>query len=228
MNASVINGAAVVLAGGRASRMGGVDKPALDVGERSMRASALWAARSALGEGAPLVLVGERGPDVRGLGVACVREDPPFSGPVAGLARGMVELEQFGSAYDVVLVLGGDMPWLEPRVLGALVNESVGTPGKVAGAVDASGRRQFLCAAWPHAALSRALAHVEGSDGSLAGASAKSLYRALDDLGPEPVQAVWLEVGTLAGASGLVPELVARSLSDIDSPEQLEHARSRR
>ncbi|MCT1867709.1 NTP transferase domain-containing protein [Dermabacter sp. p3-SID358] len=228
MNASVINGAAVVLAGGRGSRMGGVDKPALDVGERSMRASALWAARSALGEGAPLVLVGERGPDVREIGAACVREDPPFSGPVAGLARGMVELEHLGNAYDVVLVLGGDMPWLEPRVLSTLVNESVGTPGKVAGAVDASGRRQFLCAAWPHAALSRALAHLGGSDGSLAGASAKSLYRALGELRPEPVQAEWLEVGTLAGASGLAPELVARSLSDIDSPEQLEHARSRR
>ncbi len=228
MEAFEVTGAAIVLAGGRGSRMGGVDKPTLEVEERSMRASVLLAARSALGEGAPLVLVGERGPDVRGLGAVCVREDPPFSGPVAGLARGMVELKQLGNAYDVVLVLGGDMPWLEPRVLGALVSECAEAPGKVAGAVDAGGRRQFLCAAWPHAALSRALAHLGGSDGSLAGASAKSLYRALGELRPEPVQAEWLEVGTLAGASGLAPELVARSLSDIDSPEQLEHARSRR
>lgn len=228
MNASVINGAAVVLAGGRGSRMGGVDKPALDVGERSMRASALWAARSALGEGAPLVLVGERGPDVRGIGAACVREEPRFSGPVAGLARGLAELERLGSTDEVVLVLGGDMPWLEPRVLGALVYECAEAPRKVAGAVDAGGRRQFLCAAWPRAVLARALSHVAGEGGSLVGASAKSLYRALGELTPEPVQSAWLDVGTLAGASGLAPELVARSLSDIDSPEQLEQARSRR
>ena len=184
-----------------------------------MRASALLAARSALGEGVPLVLVGEPGADVQSIGAVCVREDPPFSGPVAGLARGLAEL---------VLVLGGDMPWLEPRVLGALVYECAEAPRKVAGAVDAGGRRQFLCAAWPRAVLARALSHVAGEGGSLVGASAKSLYRALGELTPEPVQSAWLDVGTLAGASGLAPELVARSLSDIDSPEQLEQARSRR
>ena len=228
MEAFEVTGAAIVLAGGRGSRMGGVDKPTLEVEERSMRASALLAARSALGEGAPLVLVGEEGADVQSIGAVCVREEPPFSGPVAGLARGLAELERLGSTDEVVLVLGGDMPWLEPRVLGALVHECAGAPGKVAGAVDAGGRRQFLCAAWPRSVLARALSHVAGEGGSLVGASAKSLYRALGGLAPEPVQSAWLDVGTLAGASGLAPELVARSLSDIDSPEQLEQARSRR
>ncbi|MDU4923517.1 NTP transferase domain-containing protein [Dermabacter sp.] len=228
MEAFEVTGAAIVLAGGRGSRMGGVDKPTLEVEERSMRASVLLAARSALGEGAPLVLVGEPGADVQSIGAVCVREEPPFSGPVAGLARGLAELERLGSTVEVVLVLGGDMPWLEPRVLGALVYECAEAPRKVAGAVDAGGRRQFLCAAWPRAVLARALSHVAGEGGSLVGASAKSLYRALGELTPEPVQSAWLDVGTLAGASGLAPELVARSLSDIDSPEQLERARSRR
>lgn len=228
MEAFEVTGAAIVLAGGRGSRMGGVDKPTLEVEERSMRASALLAARSALGEGAPLVLVGERGTDVQSIGAVCVREDPPFSGPVAGLARGLAELEWLGSTDEVVLVLGGDMPWLEPRVLGALVHECAEAPRKVAGAVDAGGRRQFLCAAWPRSVLARALSHVAGEGSSLVGASAKSLYRALGELTPELVQSAWLDVGTLAGASGLAPELVARSLSDIDSPEQLEQARSRR
>ncbi|WP_342762730.1 molybdenum cofactor guanylyltransferase [Dermabacter hominis] len=228
MEAFEVTGAAIVLAGGRGSRMGGVDKPTLEVEERSMRASVLLAARSALGEGAPLVLVGEPGADVQSIGAVCVREEPPFSGPVAGLARGLAELGRLGSTVEVVLVLGGDMPWLEPRVLGALVYECAEAPRKVAGAVDAGGRRQFLCAAWPRAVLARALSHVAGEGGSLVGASAKSLYRALGELTPEPVQSAWLDVGTLAGASGLAPELVARSLSDIDSPEQLERARSRR
>lgn len=228
MEAFEVTGAAIVLAGGRGSRMGGVDKPTLEVEERSMRASALLAARSALGEGVPLVLVGEEGADVQSVGAVCVREEPPFSGPVAGLARGLAELERLGSTDEVVLVLGGDMPWLEPCVLGALLNECAEAPRKVAGAVDAGGRRQFLCAAWPRAVLARALSHVAGEGGSLVGASAKSLYRALGELTPEPVQPAWLDVGTLAGASGLAPELVARSLSDIDSPEQLEQARSRR
>ena len=228
MEAFEVTGAAIVLAGGRGSRMGGVDKPTLEVEERSMRASALLAARSALGEGVPLVLVGEEGADVQSVGAVCVQEEPPFSGPVAGLARGLAELERLGSTDEVVLVLGGDMPWLEPCVLGALLNECAEAPRKVAGAVDAGGRRQFLCAAWPRAVLARALSHVAGEGGSLVGASAKSLYRALGELTPEPVQPAWLDVGTLAGASGLAPELVARSLSDIDSPEQLEQARSRR
>lgn len=228
MEAFEVTGAAIVLAGGRGSRMGDVDKPTLEVEERTMRASVLLAARSALGEGAPLVLVGERGADVQSIGAVCVREEPPFSGPVAGLARGLAELERLGSTDEVVLVLGGDMPWLEPRVLGALVHECAEAPRKVAGAVDAGGRRQFLCAAWPRTVLARALSHVAGEGGSLVGASAKSLYRALGELAPEPVLPTWLDVGTLAGASGLAPELVARSLSDIDSPEQLEQARSRR
>lgn len=228
MEAFEVTGAAIVLAGGRGSRMGGIDKPTLEVEERSMRASVLLAARSALGEGAPLVLVGEPGADVQRIGAVCVREEPPFSGPVAGLARGLAELERLGSTDEVVLVLGGDMPWLEPRVLGALLNECAAASGKVAGTVDAGGRRQFLCAAWPRAVLARALSHVAGEGGSLVGASAKSLYRALGELTPEPVQSAWLDVGTLAGASGVAPELVARSLSDIDSPEQLEQARSRR
>lgn len=228
MDVSEVQGAAIVLAGGRGSRLGGVDKPTLEVEERSMRASVLLAARSALGEDAPLVLVGEQGADVQSIGAVCVREDPPFSGPVAGLARGLAEVGRLGSTVEVVLVLGGDMPWLEPRVLGALVHECAEAPRKVAGAVDAGGRRQFLCATWPRAVLARALSHVAGEGGSLVGASAKSLYRALGELTPEPVQSAWLDVGTLAGASGLAPELVARSLSDIDSPEQLEQARSRR
>ena len=228
MEAIEVTGAAIVLAGGRGSRMGGVDKPTLEVEERPMRASVLLTARSALGEDAPLVLVGEQGADVQSIGAVCVREEPPFSGPVAGLARGLAELERLGSTDEVVLVLGGDMPWLEPRVLGALVHECAEAPEKVAGAVDAGGRRQFLCAAWPRTVLARALSHVAGEGGSLVGASAKSLYRALGELTPEPVQSAWLDVGTLAGASGLAPELVARSLSDIGSPEQLEQARSRR
>ena len=132
MEAFEVTGAAIVLAGGRGSRMGGVDKPTLEVEERSMRASALLAARSALGA------------DVQSVGAVCVREEPPFSGPVAGLARGLAELERLGSTDEVVLVLGGDMPWLEPCVLGALLNECAEAPRKVAGAVDAGGRRQFL------------------------------------------------------------------------------------
>ena len=144
MEAFEVTGAAIVLAGGRGSRMGGVDKPTLEVEERSMRASALLAARSALGEGVPLVLVGEEGADVQSVGAVCVREEPPFSGPVAGLARGLAELERLGSTDEVVLVLGGDMPWLEPCVLGALLNECAEAPRKVAGAVDAGGRRRFL------------------------------------------------------------------------------------
>ena len=78
--------AAVVLAGGAASRMGGADKPALPVGGRPMRDRVLAAVAAA----APRVLVGPSvlaPPDVR-----VTREEPPGGGPVAAVSAGLALL----------------------------------------------------------------------------------------------------------------------------------------
>ena len=83
---------AIVLAGGRAARLGGVDKPALRVGERSLLGSVVGAAA---GAGARLVIVvGPARPElVAELGeMRTVREEPPGGGPVLALRRGLAEL----------------------------------------------------------------------------------------------------------------------------------------
>src|SRR5207253_721892 len=86
----------IVLAGGRARRLGGVDKPALLVGGRSMLATAV----AALGEACLVTVVG---PEVTG-------------GPVAAVAAGLRD----GTAAAVV-VLAADLPFVTVEVVNRLV-----------------------------------------------------------------------------------------------------------
>src|SRR4051794_17332844 len=74
--------AAVVLAGGRAARLGGQAKPQLAVGGRPMLATVL----AAVADAEPRVVVGPPQP-VPG-GVLVVREEPPRGGPGAALRPG--------------------------------------------------------------------------------------------------------------------------------------------
>src|SRR3954454_9245577 len=75
--------AAVVLAGGRAARLGGQAKPQLDVGGRALLATVLEAGAGA----APGTAAGP--PQPVPPGVVVVRENPPRGGPVAALRAGL-------------------------------------------------------------------------------------------------------------------------------------------
>jgi molybdopterin-guanine dinucleotide biosynthesis protein A len=138
--------AAVVLAGGRASRLGGADKPGLVVGTRSLLAAVVSAAVEA-GAGHVVVV----GPARPGLSTAAgpsgqldfVREDPPGSGPVAALRAGLAAI-----SAPAVAVLAADMPFLAARHLRALL-EAAGLQDAGAGAVSGSPRprpRNDACA----------------------------------------------------------------------------------
>src|SRR4051812_30251957 len=101
--------AAVVLAGGRAARLGGQAKPQLEVGGRSMLAAVLTAVAAADppgGVGPPQPV-----PD----GVLVLREEPPGGGPVAAMRAGLARV-----GTDVVAVLAGDLPFLTPDVVARL------------------------------------------------------------------------------------------------------------
>ena len=76
--------AAIVLAGGRASRFGGGDKPGAVVGGVPMVARVL----DAVGSCSPRILVGPVRDGVPG-GVRQVREEPAGGGPVAALAAAL-------------------------------------------------------------------------------------------------------------------------------------------
>lgn len=230
--------AALIIAGGRGTRLGGVDKPALEIAGRTMRARVVSAAREALGPGAPVVVVGESGVDLEGSGVLWAREDPPFSGPVAAVAAGLARYGQSTGAGEPgptpadltrlrdltrILILGGDMPRLTGSLLTMLMSggdegeAGVGRP-HVRTVADGMGHAQFLCASWPLTLLQEALETLKRPGEGHAGASLKRLYAAAGDrveiVRPAP------------GTSGLDPLSVSRAVRDVDNPEELARARS--
>ncbi len=151
---------AIILAGGSARRLGGADKPAVQIGASSMLEHAL----AAVGDADQVIVVGPRRSVSRA--VLFCQEQPPGGGPVAALATGAIAVRA-----PVVLILAADMPAIGPAV--ALLVAAVGT-ADCAVLTDADGRRNFLAAAWRTAALRDALAGLP----VLAGAPARSLYRA--------------------------------------------------
>jgi molybdopterin-guanine dinucleotide biosynthesis protein A len=146
----------VIPAGGTARRLGGVSKPALQVGDRSIVARLVGDLR-----GFPVVVVGPRLDDVAAAGadVNWCREDPPGGGPAAALAAGLRHL----AGVDVVVVIAGDQPFAA-RVVPRLVDALAADPTvEVAWGVDAEDRDQPLLAAYRAAVLRARL--TEPADG---------------------------------------------------------------
>ena len=167
---------AIILAGGKAARLGGADKPGLVVGGRSLLA---WAVAAAVDAGAaPVVIVG---PSQAGLDgpARFVREEPPGGGPVPALRRGLAELDT-----EWVAVLAADLPFLRASQLRTLLTAAAAPGGAVL--VDEDGRPQWLIGCWRTGALRRAADGYAGmSLGGLLGplAPARVAVRAA---GPAP------------------------------------------
>jgi len=120
--------------------MGGIDKPALEVGGTSLLRRAVDAA----GAATRIVVVGpERDLDVA---VVWTQEEPPGGGPVAAIAAGLGPV-----SAAATVVLAADLPSIDAAVVTELIG-GLGD-GDAALAVDAFGRDQYLCAAYRTAAL---------------------------------------------------------------------------
>ncbi|MFG2001291.1 molybdenum cofactor guanylyltransferase [Spirillospora sp. NPDC048911] len=143
---------AVVLAGGRARRMGGGDKPGERVGGRPLIARVADAA----GAARTLVIVGPPRPEPAH--AVFVREDPPGAGPVPALRAGLPAV-----SAPWVALLAGDLPFLGPGDVALLL--AAARDADAAGAVllDDGGREQWLAGCWQAGALRRALAGYEGA-----------------------------------------------------------------
>lgn len=137
---------AVVLAGGRAERLGGVSKPDVLVAGRRLLDHAMTAAARAR----RVVVVAPENVAVPDRVLRTV-EDPPFGGPVAGLAAGIAELDRAPEApAGSVLVLACDAPHVAsavPRLLAAGV-QADGDDSDGAVLVDREGRAQWLTAVY--------------------------------------------------------------------------------
>ncbi|MFE3290995.1 NTP transferase domain-containing protein [Rhodococcus sp. NPDC059234] len=149
---------AIVLAGGSATRMGGVDKPSIEVGGRTMLSTALDAVAGA----ARVVVVGPHRDDLNP-SVRQTQESPHGAGPVAALAAGL------RSAGDAALVvaLAADLPFLTPSTVDGLLGALAADPAADAAfAMDESGRVQFLLGVWRRPALTARLDAL-GTDGAV-------------------------------------------------------------
>jgi molybdenum cofactor guanylyltransferase len=184
---------AVVLAGGTARRLGGLDKPAALVGGRTLLDRVL----AALLPAAEVVVVGPERATVRP--VRWVREDPPGGGPVPALAAG---LPLVGAAR--VAVLAADLPFLDRTVLDRLAAAAEGHDGALL--VDDDGRDQLLCGVWSTAALRTAVAAADGPRLS-------ALLRALDAV----------RVPADAAPGRPAPWFDCDTADDLDTARRLEH-----
>jgi molybdopterin-guanine dinucleotide biosynthesis protein A len=142
--------AAIVLAGGEGSRMGGVLKPLLPIKGEPILARVL----RAVGDADRIIVVGpqELRPAMPA-GAILTREDPPGGGPVRGLAAGWALCGQMGDEADEVAVVAADLPFLTHHSLAALRQQ----PGGTALYVDDEGRWQSMVSLWRASVLSRAL-----------------------------------------------------------------------
>jgi molybdopterin-guanine dinucleotide biosynthesis protein A len=216
---------AVILAGGRAARMNGADKPALAVGGVPLL---VLVARAAAAAGARQVIVvgPERGGAVgRGLaavaarldgGLVTVRESPPGAGPVPALHCGL----DAASAPWLALV-AADLPFLTDSWLTTLLAlaRSSGRPGAVL--VDDGQRPQWLAGCWQAGPLRAALSRYAGAS---LGGLLRPLEPALLGSGARPQSGLaqsGLTGSGLAG-SGARPQ----PWLDCDDPAQLAAARA--
>ncbi|NKQ52592.1 NTP transferase domain-containing protein [Amycolatopsis sp. K13G38] len=156
--------AGIVLAGGAARRLSGVDKPMLEVGGKPLLRTAI----DALAAADPVIVVGPRRPGLPR--VVWTREDPPGGGPVAALAAGLA----LADAPEVA-VLAGDLVRVSPSTVDKLRAALGGHDGAVL--VDGEGHRQWLIGVWRTENLRAALPAAAG------GASLRGMLAGLDIVG---------------------------------------------
>ncbi|MGC2939457.1 molybdenum cofactor guanylyltransferase [Brevibacterium sp. FAM 24638] len=213
---------AIILTGGRSRRFGGVHKPGISVGGQSTVSRILESIRD-LDDGAEVWVAGPMDglSEAEREGVCEVREEPAFSGPLAGIAAAVAAIpsaatsamsEVAGSAIqsaaasatpqaDVTLVLAGDMPMITTGHLGELIRTCRAT-GRPAAGTDDRGKTQFLCAAWPTELLRARLADIgDPTDGAV-----KLLF---------------------AGLEPAVVDVDPNVLSDFDTAAELDEIRAR-
>jgi molybdopterin-guanine dinucleotide biosynthesis protein A len=135
---------AIILAGGRASRLDGTAKPGVLIGGTTLLDRTVAAVRGA----DHIVLAG----DISAPGCISAVEQKPFGGPVAGIAAAFPH-----SRAERVLVLACDHPFVDQAVP-LLVGAEPGPDGVVA--IDGTGRRQHLLICLHRSSLGTALAAV--------------------------------------------------------------------
>ncbi|MFF2021563.1 molybdenum cofactor guanylyltransferase [Streptomyces sp. NPDC058171] len=157
-----------MLAGGRARRLGGADKPMVSVGGMSLLDRAIEAC---VGAGETIV-VGPHRATVHQ--VHHVREEPAHAGPLAALAAGMCRVRA-----PFVVVLAADLPFVRQETVTELLRQAAGSGIEGAVMLETQGRGNPLFAAYRTAAVRRGLALTLAQHKPLAGLPIRVLTRSL-------------------------------------------------
>lgn len=146
---------AVVLAGGSARRLGGLDKVMEPVGGHPMLE---WALRACAAARMTVVVGGKR--DI-GRSITWTMEDPPGGGPLAATAAGLRSLPHY--PLVPVVVLAGDLPYVSSSTVDRLLEALDGWDAAILS--DAGGRWQPLAGAYARPALDAAVLRLGQTTG---------------------------------------------------------------
>jgi molybdopterin-guanine dinucleotide biosynthesis protein A len=228
----------IVLAGGRGSRLGGVLKPAVEVAGRTLLSRVLDArpdARHAVVVGPPAAQPAAVPPGTApaaGTPLIWALEDPPFGGPVAGLAAGLAALDAHAALETTLdgpeppagwlLVLACDLPWGADaaRLLVAAASALEKTDDRHDGVhlVDSSGHAQWLAAIYRSPALRAAVARLGDR---VDGASMRQLLAGLQLEGLHDASGAGIDVDTWQDVKSSTVRLTDASVPDYSArPEE--------
>jgi molybdopterin-guanine dinucleotide biosynthesis protein A len=206
---------AIVLAGGRASRFGG-PKLAIQLDGVALLDRAIAAVAAVADE---IIIAGPARPTrpvVPGISIRSVVDSEPLAGPLVALAGAL-----HASHGSLAVIVGGDMPRLQPDVLAAMLTRldsdiaadavilaaPAATPGEPPASPE-SPKRQVLPLALRVASVAPAVARTVA-------AGDRSLVRLLGRLRCVEIPA----------ADWLALDPAAETLLDVDRPEDLERLR---
>ena len=148
---------AILLAGGRGTRVDGAAKPLFEVGGRTLLSAAVNAVKDA---GARPITVASAMLDP-GLDVVWVREEPPFGGPVAGAVTALESWKSAGTLPEWTFLLACDLPRADAAVARLLADLAL-LPGDSDGIClgDSTSRPQWLTGIYRVSALLSAAAQL--------------------------------------------------------------------
>ena len=177
---------AVVLAGGDARRLGGLDKATIEIGGLSLLDRAL----EAVSDAREVIVVGPRRPT--STVVRWTSEIPEGGGPLRATIAGLKLV-----TCDTAVVLAVDYPFVTPEIVAELIRAAESHEG--AALQDEGGTMHYVVGAYQVTALRSAIDARSPRDASM-----RSLFGTLD----------------------VVAVRASRAAFDVDTPEDIERARS--
>jgi molybdopterin-guanine dinucleotide biosynthesis protein A len=189
---------AAIVAGGAATRLGGVAKASLVVGGRSIAERQLEVLRAVF---ARVFVVANDAAPWAALGVSVVGDRFAGAGPLAGVHAALAASPEPGG----VVCVAGDMPFVQPTLLALLRDHA---PGAAAVVPRVAGRAEPLLARWAPAALPIVEARLAAGE--------RAVHAVFDALAT-----TWLDEPALRAVDATL-----RSFTNINTPEELRRAQT--